>query len=74
MEVASSLADVRNCAEEVLFLLREHGVDYLFLNPGTDSAPLQEAVAALTSRQVPVPRIVTSSFESVALAAGAGLP
>jgi acetolactate synthase-1/2/3 large subunit len=72
MEVASSLTDVRNCAEEVLFLLREHGVDYLFLNPGTDSAPLQEAVAALTSRQVPVPQIVTSSFESVALAAAHG--
>ena len=72
MEIAGPPADVRSCAEEVLFLLHEHGVDYLFLNPGTDSAPLQEAVAALTSRQVPVPQIITSSFESVALAAAHG--
>ncbi len=44
----------------------------LFLNPGTDSAPLQEAHAALSERGVAVPRVVLSSFESVALAAALG--
>jgi acetolactate synthase-1/2/3 large subunit len=72
MQVSQPPVDVRTCAEEILFLLREHGVDYLFLNPGTDSAPLQEAAAALASRRVPVPRIVASSFEGVALAAAHG--
>lgn len=64
--------DVRTCAEEILYLLRAQGVEYLFLNPGTDSAPLQEAAAVLEARQVPAPLIVTSSFESVALAAAHG--
>ncbi len=72
MEAAQQHADVRTCAEEVLYLLRAQGVEYLFLNPGTDSAPLQEAAAVLASRQVPAPRIITSSFESVALAAAHG--
>jgi acetolactate synthase-1/2/3 large subunit len=65
-------ADLRSCAEEMLFLLHAHGVEYLFLNPGTDSAPLQEAVAALASRGVPGPQLVTCSFESAALAAAHG--
>ncbi|TDE08459.1 thiamine pyrophosphate-requiring protein [Jiangella asiatica] len=65
-------ANVATCAEEILHLLHEHGVEYLFLNPGTDSAPLQEAVAALQARGVAIPRVVTCSFESVALAAAHG--
>ena len=72
MDAARPPVDVRTCAEEILFLLREHGVDYLFLNPGTDSAPLQEAVATLTARRVAIPKIVASSFEGVSLAAAHG--
>ena len=64
--------DVRTCAEEILHLLATHGIEVLFLNPGTDSAPLQEAHLALTQRGVAVPRIIVSSFESVALAAALG--
>ena len=62
-------ADLATCAEEILHLLAVHGVDFLFLNPGTDSAPLQEAAAALAQRGVALPRIILSSFESVSLAA-----
>jgi acetolactate synthase-1/2/3 large subunit len=65
-------ADVRTCAEEVLYLLAAHGIEVLFLNPGTDSAPLQEAFAALSERRVPVPRTIVCSFESVSLAAAHG--
>jgi acetolactate synthase I/II/III large subunit len=65
-------ADVRTCAEEVLYLLAAHGIELLFLNPGTDSAPLQEAFVALSERGVPVPRMIVSTFESVALAAAHG--
>ena len=66
------LIDFSNCAEEILFLLKVHGVDYLFLNPGTDSAPLQEAALALRDRGVNIPKIIACSFESVALAAAHG--
>lgn len=69
---AISGADIRTCAEDILYLLGEHGVDVLFLNPGTDSAPIQEAAATLADRGVPYPRIVTCSFEAVALAAAHG--
>lgn len=65
-------ADVRTCAEDVLYLLGAHGVEVLFLNPGTDSAPIQEAAATLAERGVPQPRIVACSFEAVALAAAHG--
>ncbi len=41
----------------------------LFLNPGTDTAPLQEALVALRERGARVPRIVSSLYESVSLAA-----
>lgn len=62
----------RTTAEHLVWLLREHGVEHLFLNPGTDSAPLQEAAATLTAAGVPIPAIVTCTFESVALAAAHG--
>src|SRR6266571_3115155 len=32
-------------AEAVLALYAAHGVDYIFINPGTDTFPLQEAYA-----------------------------
>jgi acetolactate synthase-1/2/3 large subunit len=59
-------------AEHLLWLLRQHGVDQLFLNPGTDSAPLQEAAVTLAEAGVGMPRIITCTFESVALAAAHG--
>jgi acetolactate synthase-1/2/3 large subunit len=62
----------KTTAEHLLWLLNEHGVEYLFLNPGTDSAPLQEAAAVLTGAGVPIPQIITCAFESVALAAAHG--
>jgi acetolactate synthase-1/2/3 large subunit len=48
------------------------GADVLFLNPGTDTAPLQEALVALAARGAKTPRIIASLFESVALAAAHG--
>jgi acetolactate synthase-1/2/3 large subunit len=44
-------------------------VDAVFLNPGTDTAPFQEAVAALAAAGEPVPRVVLCLHEGVALAA-----
>ncbi|MCW2947551.1 MAG: acetolactate synthase [Actinoallomurus sp.] len=62
----------KTTAEHLLWLLHEHGVEHLFLNPGTDSAPLQEAAATLTAAQVSFPRVIPCTFESVALAAAHG--
>ncbi|GAB3967772.1 thiamine pyrophosphate-binding protein [Actinoallomurus acanthiterrae] len=59
-------------AEHLLWLLHQHGVDHLFLNPGTDSAPLQEAAITLAEAGVGMPRIIPCTFESVALAAAHG--
>ena len=36
---------LKTTAEHLVWLLAAHGVEYLFLNPGTDTAPVQEAVA-----------------------------
>ena len=56
-------------AEHLLWLLGAHGVEHLFLNPGTDSAPLQEAMKTLPASGIAIPKIHTSTFEAVSLAA-----
>ncbi|MGH3296489.1 MAG: thiamine pyrophosphate-binding protein, partial [Trebonia sp.] len=60
---------LKTTAEHLVYLLAAHGIEYLFLNPGTDTAPVQEAVYALADAGLPVPVVLTSTFESVSLAA-----
>ena len=48
------------------------GVDCLFLNPGTDTFPVQEALSKLEQLGQQVPRTVLCLFEVVALAAAHG--
>jgi acetolactate synthase-1/2/3 large subunit len=48
------------------------GVDCLFMNPGTDTIPIQEALSKLEQLGQPVPRTVLCLFELVALAAAHG--
>ena len=59
----------KTTAEHLVYLLGAHGIEYLFLNPGTDTAPLQEAVYTLADAGLPVPTVLLSTFESVSLAA-----
>jgi acetolactate synthase-1/2/3 large subunit len=66
------VAPAENAAEALVQLLAAQGVDYIFLNPGTDTAPIQEAVVALGARGQRVPVIVTCMYENVALAAALG--
>jgi acetolactate synthase I/II/III large subunit len=61
--------DLKTTAEHLLYLLAAHGIEYLFLNPGTDSAPLQEAYYSLQKAGLPAPTVLISTFESVSLAA-----
>lgn len=59
-------------AEHLLVLLGSYGVEHLFLNPGTDSAPIQEAALALAHAGAPIPAVIGSSFESVSLSVAHG--
>ena len=60
---------LKTTAEHLVTLLAGHGVEYLFLNPGTDTAPVQEAVYSLAEAGLPAPKMLLSTFESVSLAA-----
>jgi acetolactate synthase-1/2/3 large subunit len=60
---------LKTTAEHLVSLLAAHGVEYLFLNPGTDTAPVQEAVYSLAEAGRPAPKVLLSTFESVSLAA-----
>jgi acetolactate synthase-1/2/3 large subunit len=59
-------------AEAFVRALVAQGVECLFLNPGTDTFPVQEALSKLEQLGLPVPRTVLCLFESVALAAAHG--
>jgi acetolactate synthase-1/2/3 large subunit len=65
-------APARTGAEAILQLLVACGVDYVFLNPGTDTAPIQEALVALDADGQRVPTLVPCLFENVAIAAAHG--
>jgi acetolactate synthase I/II/III large subunit len=64
--------DVPEAAADMVALLAEEGVSHFFINPGTDSAPLQEALAAARAAGTPTPKAVLCVHESVALAAATG--
>jgi acetolactate synthase-1/2/3 large subunit len=62
----------RIAAEYYLEALAEHGIEYLFANPGTDFAPIVEAYAriARTNGRVPRPLVVPHENAAVAMAHG----
>ena len=59
----------QNTAELLVESLTRHGVEVLFLCPGTDTAPVQEALARLQADGRTVPRVVLCPHEALALAA-----
>src|SRR5215469_4263191 len=67
--VPAPVPPLKTAAEHLVYLLAAHGIEYLFLNPGTDTAPIQEAVYALAEDGLPAPTVLLSTFESVSLAA-----
>jgi len=52
--------------------LNAHGVDCLFINPGSDVAPIQESIAKFDAQGRRAPRLILCPHESVALAAAHG--
>src|SRR5579859_5050183 len=65
-------APARTGAEAILQLMVACGVEYVFLNPGTDTAPIQEALVALAADGEAVPMLVPCLYENVAMAAAHG--
>lgn len=59
-------------AEAYVRALVAQGVTCLFMNPGTDTVPIQEALSKLEQLGEPVPRTILCLFELVALAAAHG--
>jgi acetolactate synthase-1/2/3 large subunit len=61
-----------DAAAELVATLADEGVQHLFINPGTDTAPVQEALAAARASGAPHPRAVLCIHEFVALSAAMG--
>jgi acetolactate synthase I/II/III large subunit len=59
-------------AADLVALLADEGVFHLFINPGTDTAPVQEALAAARAAGTPMPETVLCLHEHVALSAAIG--
>ena len=59
-------------AEAFVELLNANDVDYIFLNPGTDTFPVQEAISRLVSEKRRFPELVLCPDESVAMSAAHG--
>ncbi|MSO99983.1 MAG: thiamine pyrophosphate-requiring protein [Acetobacteraceae bacterium] len=57
----------RIAAEEYLDALAAHGIDHLFVNPGTDFAPIVEAYARAARGNRPVPRPMVVPHENAAV-------
>lgn len=59
-----------SAAEAMLRRLKAHGVDFIYVNAGTDSAPLIEALAAGRAEDMPRPVLVTHENAAVGMAHG----
>lgn len=63
---------VENGAQAYLELLRARGVKYFFINPGTDSAPINDAFSRFAYEGKDSPRLVLAPHETVATAMAYG--
>ncbi len=61
-----------DAAAELTQTLADEGVRHLFINPGTDTAPVQEALAGARAAGSPSPRAVLCTHEFIALSSAMG--
>jgi len=59
-------------AEAFIELLNANQVDYIFINPGSDTYPIQEAIAKFKVQGRRTPEVVLSLHETMAMAAAHG--
>lgn len=67
-----TIVPVGEVAEAFIEMLNLNGVDYIFINPGTDTFPIQEAVAKYRALGKKAPEMVLCLHESVAMSAAHG--
>jgi hypothetical protein len=70
-DVQSEIA-VENGAEGFIELLNVNKVNYIFMNPGTDTTPIQEAIAKFRAAGRRSPQVILCAYETVAMAAAHG--
>ena len=63
---------VEDAAEAFVELLNNNGVDYIFINSGTDTFPIQEAMARMIDQERRVPGVVLCLDELTAMTAAHG--
>jgi len=66
------IVSVDEGAEAFVELLNANNVEYIFLNPGTDTFPIQEALSKFKSLGKRTPEVILCLYESVALMAAHG--
>ncbi len=59
-------------AEVFVEMLNRQGVEYIFMNPGTDTVPIQEALAKFQTLGKKAPKVVLCLHEFVAMSAAHG--
>ena len=72
MFTESTEAVLATGAELFLRTLQDRGVRLVFMNPGTDTFPVQEAYAKLKHAGEPLPELLMCPFESLASSAAQG--
>ena len=63
---------VQDGAEAFVEMLNSNGVEFLFINSGTDTFPIQEAISRMTVEERRVPRVVLCIDETTAMFAAQG--
>lgn len=66
------IVTVNEGAEAFVELLNANGVDYIFLNPGTDTYPVQEALSKFRALGKRTPGVILSLHGYVGMAAAHG--
>lgn len=61
-----------NVSDALVELLNTSGVDFIFINPGSDSAPLLESIAKFKAAGRRAPELILCLHESIAMAAAHG--
>jgi acetolactate synthase-1/2/3 large subunit len=66
------LASVDSVSDGYIEMLAARGVEYIFINPGTDTAPILESIAKFGAQGRHAPKLILCLHESVAMAAAHG--
>ena len=71
-EVPTGALLVQSVSDEFVELLNLNGVEFIFINPGSDSAPILESIAKFKAAGHRTPELILCLHESVAMAAAHG--